>query len=465
MADQLPLNLLPFWKGDKGDQGDGINSLTASDGIQKTGFNLTAVGTASRIVAGASGIDIASDYVGQASITTLGTIDTGTWQGASIAGQYGGTGVNNAGKTITLGGNLATSGAFSTTLNVTADTNVTLPTSGTLVNSAVAALSNLATVGTITTGVWQGTAVAVANGGTGATSAANARTNLGLGTIATQAASAVAITGGTATFTGAFGQNEASARAWDVGTRSVVTTYPVPTIRPTTTNTTLALDLMPNGTPSESAGNGYAWFDVCNADVKDNNNAVYGARVAATSTGAFYTSFSYNGAAAKPVAFGISNVIKWYIDATGFQFAPFTDNTQSICSAGLRSSVVYSATGAINTSDEREKQDIGAIPDEWLDAWGDVQHVTFRWIVSVQEKGEAARWHVGHIAQQVRDAFAARGLDATKIGLLCYDKWDDNEMGLKAGDRWGIRPDQCMFMESAYMRRELDRIKKALPAA
>jgi hypothetical protein len=41
--------------------------------------------------------------------------------------------------------------------------------------------------------------VAVANGGTGASTAANARTNLGLGTIATQDASAIAITGGSIT--------------------------------------------------------------------------------------------------------------------------------------------------------------------------------------------------------------------------------------------------------------------------
>lgn len=70
------------------------------------------------------------------SLTSVGTIGTGTWQGTIIAGQYGGTGVNNSGKTITLGGNLTTSGAFATTLTVTAATNVTLPTTGTLATLA-----------------------------------------------------------------------------------------------------------------------------------------------------------------------------------------------------------------------------------------------------------------------------------------------------------------------------------------
>jgi len=41
-------------------------------------------------------------------------------------------------------------------------------------------------VGTLTVGTWNATAVAVAYGGTGATTAAGARTNLGLGTMATQ---------------------------------------------------------------------------------------------------------------------------------------------------------------------------------------------------------------------------------------------------------------------------------------
>lgn len=66
------------------------------------------------------------------SLTTLGTIATGIWQGTIISPTYGGTGVNNGSKTIKLGGNLTTSGAFNTTLTVSADTNVTLPTTGTL---------------------------------------------------------------------------------------------------------------------------------------------------------------------------------------------------------------------------------------------------------------------------------------------------------------------------------------------
>lgn len=77
-------------------------------------------------------IDISAAYVGQTSITTVGTIATGTWNGSVIGSTYGGTGVNNGASTLTLGGNLATSGAFSSTFTMTAATSVTFPTSGTL---------------------------------------------------------------------------------------------------------------------------------------------------------------------------------------------------------------------------------------------------------------------------------------------------------------------------------------------
>tara|TARA_R100000988_G_scaffold99368_1_gene68370 strand:+ start:2706 stop:4424 length:1719 start_codon:yes stop_codon:yes gene_type:complete len=66
------------------------------------------------------------------------------------------------------------------------------------------------TTGAITSGSWTATDIAVAHGGTGASSASSARTNLGLGTISTQAANSVNIDGG-------------AIDAVTIGTNSVVT--------------------------------------------------------------------------------------------------------------------------------------------------------------------------------------------------------------------------------------------------
>lgn len=147
-----------------------LASTVAGAGLTYTTGVLAVGGTANRITVSADAIDIASTYVGQNTITTLGTIATGTWQGTIIAGQYGGTGVNNSGKTITLGGNLTTSGAFATTLTVTAATNVTLPTTGTLATLAgTETLTNKTITGaTISTGSINNTPIGATTANTGA---------------------------------------------------------------------------------------------------------------------------------------------------------------------------------------------------------------------------------------------------------------------------------------------------------
>jgi hypothetical protein len=113
-------------------QFSGAGSIAAGDGLTKDGNTLNVVGTADRITTTSDAVDIASTYVGQSSITTLGTISTGTWQADIINPAYGGTGVNNGSSAFTLGGNLTTSGAFNTTLTVTANTSLTLPVTGTI---------------------------------------------------------------------------------------------------------------------------------------------------------------------------------------------------------------------------------------------------------------------------------------------------------------------------------------------
>ena len=114
------------------DQFAGQNLYIAGNGLTLTGNQFDVVGTADRITANANSIDIASTYVGQSTITTLGTIGTGTWQGGVVSSTYGGTGVNNGGRTITIAGNVTHAGSFARTFTATGTTTLTLPTTGTL---------------------------------------------------------------------------------------------------------------------------------------------------------------------------------------------------------------------------------------------------------------------------------------------------------------------------------------------
>lgn len=77
-------------------QFSGAAQITAGHGLTKTGNTIDVVGTTDRITANADSIDIASTYVGQSSITTLGTITTGVWNGTDIAVADGGTGASTA---------------------------------------------------------------------------------------------------------------------------------------------------------------------------------------------------------------------------------------------------------------------------------------------------------------------------------------------------------------------------------
>ena len=89
-----------------------------------------------------------------------------SWAGNVVTGTYGGTGVNNGSSTITLGGNVTHSGAYTQTFVATGNTSVTLPTSGTLQTTTGSLASNTGLP--LSTGV-TGT-LATTNGGTGLTS-------------------------------------------------------------------------------------------------------------------------------------------------------------------------------------------------------------------------------------------------------------------------------------------------------
>ena len=76
-------------------QFSGAGQVIAGAGLTKSGNTLDVVGTADRITVNTDSVDIASTYVGQSTITTLGTITTGTWDATTVAVTAGGTGVES----------------------------------------------------------------------------------------------------------------------------------------------------------------------------------------------------------------------------------------------------------------------------------------------------------------------------------------------------------------------------------
>jgi hypothetical protein len=125
-----------------------------------------------------------------------------------------------------------------------------------------------------------------------------------------------------------------------------------------------------------------------------------------------------------------------FLGADGFAFAnssfgrsflPTNDNAAQCGGASNRFSVYYAGTGTINTSDRREKTSIDPVDANVLQAWAKVRKSAikqFRFIDSVERKGDAARYHIGLIAQEIKEAFEAEDIDPFKYGILCYDKWE-----------------------------------------
>jgi len=182
----------------------------------------------------------------------------------------------------------------------------------------------------------------------------------------------------------------------------------------------------------------------------------------ASSSGSITARFSRTGSSSG-LGFDFINTagtINLFVTPTGSQagsFAPGGDNAISNGTAAFRWSVVYAGTGAINTSDEREKQQARLLSETEKKVGIKLKSLVkaFKFNNAVEVKGEDARIHVGVIAQEVVLAFESEGLDATKYGLLCYDEWDEQpeekdsdgnviQQYCSAGNRYGIRYDQLL---------------------
>jgi hypothetical protein len=157
-------------------------------------------GTTNRVTVtnadGASGnptLDISTAYVGQATITTLGTVGTGVWQGTTVGATFGGTGQTSYAVGDILYANTTT------TLAKLAD----IATGNALISGGVSTAPSWGKIG-LATHV-SGT-LGVANGGTGLTTTpTNGQIDIGNGTGFTRAAltagTAISVTNGAGTIT------------------------------------------------------------------------------------------------------------------------------------------------------------------------------------------------------------------------------------------------------------------------
>ncbi|CDN96094.1 tail fiber domain-containing protein [Agrobacterium tumefaciens] len=138
---------------------------------------------------------------------------------------------------------------------------------------------------------------------------------------------------------------------------------------------------------------------------------------------------------------------------------PATDATIDLGTAAVRWNNVRAAVGTINTSDGRLKTPVSKLTKEEIEAAKDLAREigTFQFLLSLEQKGDAARLHVGMTVQRAIEIMLSHGLDPMRYGFICYDEWgeeseielDDNGMPTGgtvitrlAGSAFGFRSDQ-----------------------
>ena len=156
-------------------------------------------------------------------------------------------------------------------------------------------------------------------------------------------------------------------------------------------------------------------------------------------SGSFATYVFQDGAGGTGITGGTSAVLP--TDGTG----AVNDNGRNFGAASVRWATIYAVTPTINTSDEREKQDIDLLGNAEKRVAVTLKGLVkkFRFKDAVQSKGDNARIHVGVVAQEAIAAFQAEGLDPMRYGMICYDEWG-TEDDLPAGNRYGVRYEELL---------------------
>jgi hypothetical protein len=142
---------------------------------------------------------------------------------------------------------------------------------------------------------------------------------------------------------------------------------------------------------------------------------------------------------------------------------PQTDNSSSLGNGSFRWTAIFATSGTVSTSDFNEKTEIAELDAAEKRVAVRIKGLIkkFKFKAAVAEKVAGARIHVGVIAQEVKTAFEAEGLNPDRYGLFCFDEWDATPATMSAtgtvlipaspaGSRYGIRYEELLaFVISA----------------
>lgn len=101
------------------------------------------------------------------------------------------------------------------------------------------------------------------------------------------------------------------------------------------------------------------------------------------------------------------------------------DNFIALGVSSKRYDDAFIVNGVTTGSDQNEKQQIASLTDAEIAAAKRISNgfKTFKWNEAVSAKGDNARTHTGVIAQEVRTALEAEGLDAGNYAFFMSDTW------------------------------------------
>jgi len=123
-----------------------------------------------------------------------------------------------------------------------------------------------------------------------------------------------------------------------------------------------------------------------------------------------------------------------------------TDDVTDLGASSNQFDDVY-ASGTVQPSDRNLKQDIEELSEAELRVATACKGLIrkYRWIKRVEEKGDNARIHVGIIAQELRDAFTAEGLDAGRYGMFISTTWWETNEEVAATEEHDAYIDRIIY--------------------